>query len=153
MNPTLKFRVLLLEDNDAIRLLFSEIFDDRGYEIFSFFTPAICPLQMIPECRCGVNQTCTDIIVSDLDMPNMTGLSFIENQKKKNCKCQHVALISASWTEQDLSLAHKLGCKTFEKSFHFEGFYEWLDEVEKSIEPTRELCHWFQDQGSLSENR
>ena len=77
MNPTLKFRVLLLEDNNAIRLLFSEIFDDRGYEIFSFSTPAICPLQMIPECRCGVNQTCTDIIVSDLDMPNMTGLSFL----------------------------------------------------------------------------
>ena len=152
MNPTLKFRVILLEDNDAIRLLFSEIFADRGYEIFSFSTPAICPLQMIPECRCAVNQTCTDVIVSDLDMPRMTGLSFIENQKKKNCKCKHVALISASWTEQDLSLAHDLGCKTFEKSFHFEEFYEWLDEVEKIIEPTRELRNWFQETDSLAEN-
>ena len=152
MNPSFKFRVILLEDNDAIRFLFSEIFADRGYEIFTFSTPAICPLQMIPECRCGVNQTCTDMIVSDLDMPNMTGLSFIENQKKKNCKCQHVVLMSANWTEQDLSLAHKLGCKTFEKPFPFQVFDEWLDEVERSIEPTRELCHWFQDQGSLSEN-
>ena len=150
MNPTLKFRAILLEDNDSIRFLFSEIFADRGYEIFAFSTPAICPLQMIPECRCDVNQTCTDIIVSDLDMPQMTGLSFIENQKKKNCKCKHVALISGSWTDQDLSLAHELGCKTFEKSLHFEDFYKWLDEVEKGIEPTRELRDWFQEQSSLS---
>ena len=152
MNPTLKFRVILLEDNNSVRFLFSEIFADRGYEIFAFSTPAICPLQMIPECRCDVNQTCTDIIVSDLDMPQMTGLSFIENQKKKNCKCEHVALISGSWTEQDLLLAHELGCKVFIKSSNFEEFHEWLGEVEKSIEPTRELRNWFQEQLSSSEN-
>jgi len=152
MNPFFRLRVILLEDNDALRLLFSEIFADREYEIFAFSTPAICPLQMMPECRCGVNETCTDLIVSDLDMPQMTGLSFMENQKKKKCKCKYVALISARWTEQDLLLAHELGCKTFVKSSHLEGFYEWLDEVEKSIEPTRELRNWFQEQGSLSEN-
>ena len=152
MNPSFKFRVILLEDNDAIRLLLSEIFSDRGYEIFAFSTPAICPLQLVPDCRCNVNETCTDMIVSDLDMPQITGLNFIDNQKKKNCKCKHVALISGSWTEQDLSLAHGLGCKTFIKTSDFKEFYEWLDEVEKSIEPTRELRDWFQEQYSSSEN-
>ena len=152
MSPDLKLRVVLIEDNKAIRRLLSEIFDDRGYEIFGFSNPAICPLQMLPECRCDPNQTCTDMIVSDLNMPNITGLRFVENQKKKNCKCQHVVLMSGNWTEQDLLRAHELGCKTLAKPFTFQELYEWLDEVERSIEPTRELCHWFQDQGSLSEN-
>ena len=83
MTSAFKFRVILIEDSKAILRLLSETFGDRGYEIFGFYNPAVCPLQMIPECRCGVNQMCTDIIVSDLNMPNMTGLSFIENQKKE----------------------------------------------------------------------
>ena len=150
MKTAIKLRVILLEDRDSIRRLFAEIFNDRGYETFEFSNPAICPLQMMPECRCGENQTCTDVIVSDLNMPNVTGLKFIENQKKKNCKCKHVALVSANWTEQDWSRARELGCKTFTKPFFFKEFENWLDEVEKSIDPTRELCNWFQDQGSLS---
>jgi CheY-like chemotaxis protein len=92
------------------------------------------------------------MIVSDLDMPQISGLRFIENQKKKNCKCKHVAIISARWTEQDLRLAHRLDCKTFIKSSNFEKFYTWLDEVEKSIEPTRTLCNWFQKQNAMSDN-
>jgi CheY-like chemotaxis protein len=148
VNPDLKLRVVFIEDNKSIRRLLSEIFDDRGYEIFGFSNPAICPLQMIPECRCDENQTCTDIIVSDLNMPNITGLRFIENQKKKNCKCKHVALISANWTKKDASLAHQIGCRVFTKPFFFEEFDKWLDEVEQSVTPTRKLCSWFQEQST-----
>jgi CheY-like chemotaxis protein len=82
-------------------------------------------------------------------MPNMTGLDFIENQKKKNCKCQHVALMSAGWTEQELSRAHALGCKTFAKQSLFEELDEGRDEVENSIAPSRELANWFQESASL----
>ena len=146
MNSDLTLRVVLIEDNYAIRRLLSEIFEDRGYEIFGFSNPAICPLQLLPRCRCDPNQTCTDIIVSDLNMPNVTGLKFVENQKKKNCKCKHVALISAHWTEKDLSLAHEIGCKIFTKPFFFQEFDEWLDTVEQNITPTRKLCNWFQEQ-------
>jgi CheY-like chemotaxis protein len=153
MKQVTKVRVILLDDNDGIRSDLSQIFAARGYEVFAFSNPAICPLQIMPECRCNANQACTDIIVSDIDMPNMTGLSFIENQKKKNCKCQHIVLMSGNWAEQDLLRAHELGCKTFAKPFTFQELYEWLDEVERSIEPTRELYNWFQDPASLSESK
>jgi CheY-like chemotaxis protein len=153
MKQVTKYRVILIDDNDGIRSGLSQIFAARGYEVFEFSNPAICPLQIMPECRCNANQACTDIIVSDIDMPNMTGLSFIENQKKKNCKCQHIVLMSGNWTEQDLLRAHELGCKTFAKPFTFQELYEWLDEVERSIEPTRELYNWFQDSASLSESK
>ena len=140
-----KIRVILLDDNDGIRSDLLKILAARGYEVFAFSNPAICPLQIMPECRCNANQACTDIIVSDIDMPNMTGLSFIENQKKKNCKCQHIVLMSGNWTDTDLSRAHELDCKTFNKPFSFNEFYKWLDEVVKAIEPSRELCDWFKE--------
>jgi CheY-like chemotaxis protein len=151
MEPIAGMRAFLLEDDDTIRNMMSEILAARGYEVYAFANPAICPLQVEPECRCSAKQACTDIIISDLDMPNMTGLDFIDNQKEKNCKCQHVALMSGGWEEQDLSRAQDLGCKTFAKPFSFQEFYEWLDEVEKAIEPSRELANWFQGEGSTSE--
>jgi response regulator RpfG family c-di-GMP phosphodiesterase len=97
MQPTTKIRIILLEDTEAIRDSLAKMLTIRGYEIFSFSNPMICPLQIKPDCQCNDNQTCTDIIVSDLDMPNMTGLTFIENLRMKNCKCQHVALMSSFW--------------------------------------------------------
>jgi CheY-like chemotaxis protein len=149
MEPVTKLRIILLEDNEAVRSVLSQALDRRGYEVFSFSNPMICPLQLKPECRCDENQACTDIIVSDMDMPNMTGLGFIENQKKRNCKCQYIALMSGRWTESDLQRAHELGCKTLAKPFPFHEFFEWLDEVERKIESTRELRNWFQESGPL----
>ena len=143
-NPDSKLRIVLLDDNETLRGILSEVLVSRGHEVFSFSSPAICPLQSIPECRCKANQTCTDVILSDLDMPKMTGLGFIENQKKKNCKCRHVALMSGSWTDHDLRRAHELGCKTLAKPFPLEEFIEWLDKIESSIESTRELYSWFE---------
>ncbi len=148
MNLPSKVRVILLDDNEGVRSILAEILEERGYEVFSYADPGICPLQLEPECRCKGSQTCTDIIISDVDMPSMTGLEFIENQKNKKCKCRHVVLISGGWTEERLERAHNLGCKTFEKPFPFDQFYKWLDEIEKRIEPTRELCSWFQETGS-----
>jgi CheY-like chemotaxis protein len=150
MESTVTCRVLLLEDNVSILKLLTELLEDRGYEVLGFSNPAICPLQMIPECRCGENQRCTDIIISDLQMPAITGLTFIENQRKKSCKCKHVALISAYWTDEDLAKAQSLNCKTFTKPFFFQKLDEWLDEVEATIDPGRELCNWVQGQGCMS---
>lgn len=150
MEPTDKLRIILLDDEAVVRDMLSEFLTEHGYEVISFSDPAICPLQMTPECRCGPNQRCTDVIVSDLDMPSMTGLGFIENQKRKRCKCRHVVLMSGNWNERDLSRAHELGCKTFSKPFPLDEFLEWLVEVEKGTESTRELCSWFEDPDSSS---
>ena len=146
----IRFRAVLLEDNDAIRKALRETLANRGYEIFSFTSPAICPMQLEPECRCKGGQRCVDIIISDLDMPTITGLQFIENQKRKNCKCQHIALMSGFWTEEDELQAKKFGCKVFSKPFDLFELNQWLDRVERQISPTRKLTNWFQDQDTLS---
>jgi len=140
----MKYRAVVLDDNKFILSLLTEFLINRDYEIFTFPTPKVCPLQLMPECRCKKNEACVDIIVSDVDMPGITGLDFIENHQKKGCKCQNVALMSGGWTEGGLAQAKELGCKIFFKPFSLAEFEGWLDEVEKNINPIRELRDWFQ---------
>ena len=48
-----------------------------------------------------------------------------------------------------MELAQQLGCKTFTKPLFFDDLEEWLDSVEYSIDPKRELHNWFQERGAL----
>jgi len=140
-----KVRIILLDDLDAIRNSLSRYLALSGYEVFSFPSPMICPLQLEPECRCMENQTCTDFIISDLDMPGMSGLKFIENQRNKNCKCKHVALMTGLWTEEKLDHADKLRCKIFNKPVSPNDILSWIKETERHISEDRELCSWFEE--------
>ena len=124
MDTSTKIRVILLDDNESVRNVLTEILEERGYEVFPYSDPGICPLQLERACLCHKGQACADVIISDVDMPSMTGLEFIENQKMKHCKVRHVGLISGGWTEERLSRAHDLGCKTFEKPFPFNQFFK-----------------------------
>ena len=132
-----------LEDNDAIRSLLSLVLEERGHEIHSFNSPPICPLQIKPDCRCQGDQSCADVIITDLNMPVVTGLEFIENQKRKNCKCRHIALMSGNLTAEVIRQAEKMGCKVFSKPFNLSDIMEWLEEVEASISPNRQIENWF----------
>ena len=47
-----KLRIILLDDNDAIREVLTELLTHKGYEVYAFSKPTICPLMRLPECRC-----------------------------------------------------------------------------------------------------
>ena len=140
-----KKRAILLEDNEMVKKILSGILNKYGYEVFHFETPAICPLQLYPDCRCGENARCADIIISDLEMPLVDGLTFIKNQKIKECKAPYVAMMSGAWGEQDLLRAKEYGCKIFSKPLNLSDFYNWLDEIENEINLDRQLSNWFNE--------
>ena len=136
-----KIRALLLEDNDLIRSLMSTVLESRGYEVFKFSTPAICPLQKTPACGCADNSRCADIILSDLGMPAVSGIEFIKNQKEKKCKTPYIAMMSGNWPAEDVKTARELKCKVFNKPFNMAEIEEWLDDVEKNINLNRKLVN------------
>ena len=144
MNRRGKLRIILLNDDDVIREVMTELLTRRGYEVFSFSKPTICPLMNLPECRCYLNQSYADVILTDVDMPGMNGIQFIENLKQKNCKCQHVAVMSGCLSPGEALKAKQLGCSIFKKPFDTLKFLEWLDATQQFITPSRELCDWFQ---------
>ena len=135
----MKYRTILCEDNESVREIFKFILDERGYEVFSFEDAGDCPLNSLTECKCNHVNPCLDIIISDVSMPKVSGLEFVENLRKIGCKIKNIALVSGYWTEKDITRAKEIGCTVFHKPLKTEVLDEWLDNCEKNIDPQRVL--------------
>jgi len=134
-------RIVLVDDDSGFRESFADILRGHDHEVYTFDNPNICPLQMMPECRCNENEVCTDVIITDLKMPLIDGLEFIKAQKAKHCRCHHIVLVSCNITEGDMQAADSLGCAIFTKPIDIDRFIEWLNNLE--ITPDRVLRDWF----------
>jgi len=127
-----RIRAVVIDDEDAIRNLISEILEMRGYEVSAYSEPLFCPIYSVDgECLCPVEHLCTDILIADIYMPRMTGLEFIKHLKSSGCKVQNLALMSGRWTDENIEHAKRLGCHMFKKPFNFGEIEKWLIECEK----------------------
>ena len=138
----MRLRVLIFDDDPLIRKLLWTVCDQRGCEVFTFPEPGLCPLPGGDRCRCSAKKPCTDIILSDLNMPGVKGLDFVEGLLERGCLCRHIGLMSSQWSEQDIARAFRLGCTLLQKPFDVGRIESWLDEVERSLSPSRELADW-----------
>lgn len=139
----MSYRALIFDDQEGIRQVLWSLFDRRGYEVFTFPHPALCPLSKEKVCPCPRDQACSDIILSDLNMPYKDGMNFLEEQIKKGCKCKHIALMSGDFNDNTVLKTNLLGIKTFKKPFDLPELTNWLDQVENDIDPKRKLSDWF----------
>ena len=138
----MKIRAFIIDDDKQMREALTIILKDRGYEVYTFTQAHLCPIYLDKHCQCPQEHACGDILLSDIDMPRMNGIDFIEHQIKNGCKGirQNKALMSGTWTDEQLNRARKLGCQTFQKPIRLEKLNEWLEECEKRIEPSRKLA-------------
>lgn len=138
----MKVRALVFDDEPGIRSIISSIFEERGYEVLSFAEPLSCPIYLNRECPCPRKYACGDILITDINMPNVTGLEFVENQIRNGCKgiVQNKAVISGAWTDAQLEQAMRLGRHIFRKPLTIGEIDSWLDECEKRIDPKRKLA-------------
>jgi len=137
-------RILVFDDHQEILDLLQAVLDSRGgYEVLTYPHPGACPLIDGNEsCSCPDGQACTDIILSDINMPVMRGMDFIEKQIGKGCQCRHLALMSGDYTRNDLQRASELGLKFFQKPFTVADIFDWLDQIEQDINPDRQLTDY-----------
>jgi len=137
------YRVLIFDDDAIIRKILWQYFDNRKYEVLTFPHPKSCALCDIQSCDCPIQEACADIIISDLNMPFMKGLDFLELQITKGCKAKHLALMSGDLTATDADRAVQHGIKLFEKPFVFKELDEWVKVVEEEIPAERRLADWY----------
>lgn len=137
----MKPRIIVLEDDEVLRRRLSLLLKMHGYEVVSASDPTLCPVYSAPEKPCAHEGACTDFLLTDNRMPNMTGLEFVEVQTLRGCKGHVVnkAVMSGTWSQEDREKAERLGCKVFSKPFSIEEIIVWLDEQKKLIPADRSL--------------
>jgi DNA-binding response OmpR family regulator len=138
----MRLRAVILDDHAGIRQALWALCDGRGYEVFTFPSPGLCPLHVMDRCPCAPGITCADIILSDLNMPQVQGLNFVEALVAKGCAVPHIALMSGEWSDADEARAAHLGCRLFRKPFSLADITAWLTTVEARVPPDRGLLAW-----------
>jgi CheY-like chemotaxis protein len=134
-------RAIVIDDDPSCRALLELLLKKKGYEVISLSRPCLCPLFGEVECSCSRDHFCGDFLLTDNRMPGMTGLEFVERQTGGACKgiFAHKAVLSGSWSQEELARAERLGCQVFDKPFKLREILAWLDEREKKIQAGRKL--------------
>ena len=84
----------------------------------------------------------SDIIISDVHMPPICGYEFIGNRLQKGGELKFLAFMPADWNEVDILYAEKAGCRVFKKPFDLKDLLKWLDNCRKQIDQKRKLSDW-----------
>ncbi len=132
-------RVIVIDDDESLRTAIAAILKKQGYEVHAYPEPSLCPIYLNCACHCPVEHACTNVIVIDVNLPNMIGLEFIESQKGHGCKVQNIAVMSAVWKEDELKSFESYGCKIFTKPFKMDELTNWLDDCERNTDPNFKL--------------
>ena len=118
--PTLKLRILVVDDEEAITSLLVRHLTFKGYEVVGV-NSAVSALRMIEEEN-------FNIVITDIVMPGMDGLELLQRIKQYNGAIQ-VIMITGYVTIHNILTAMRRGAETV----FFKPLKD-LDRVEKAIE-------------------
>lgn len=138
---TKNLRILLFEDDPALIALIKTVLTGKGHHVLAFTDPTACTVFRSPECNCPKDFPCADVVISDITMPNMTGVEFFKLQKERGCKAldANKALMSAA-NQENLEAVAELGCYFFKKPFKLAEMVSWIEECAKRVPDDRTLA-------------
>ena len=128
---TRKLKVIVYEDDPTIGALLSQVLSQKGHEVFTFPDPTFCPACRDHMSECPQESPCADVIISDHNMPNMTGIDFLSHQRSLGCKVpdENKAIVTGALLNRELQgTIDALGCKVFKKPFKLAEILKWVDE-------------------------
>jgi len=135
-------RVMLYDDDQIVLDMLKLFFTRRGYEVFDYVEPVVCPLKKDHTTSCENFEPCVDVIISDYQMPKMTGIELLQNQSKKGCKVdtRMQVIMSGYSDEKIITQCNDLGYSFFQKPFTFSKLSTWLSEHEKLYDLSQQLA-------------
>jgi CheY-like chemotaxis protein len=136
-----KPRVIIFDDEPTLLELLELCFAKWGYEVFSYRTPVVCPLNGSSAGSCESHAPCADLVISDFQMPLMTGIELFQLQAQRGCKVHKKmkAIMSGRSDGGLLTQCEDLGYRFFEKPFSCSDLTEWLSECEKNFDLSKQL--------------
>ena len=88
--------VLIFDENDVLCESLEKILGERKYEVFTYSDRGVCPLFHTVDHIAMSDSVCSDIIISDLYLPNIDGLKLIKDRIANGCKVKCRALMSTT---------------------------------------------------------
>ncbi len=121
----MSIRIYIFEDNDQVRLWLEEILGIYGYAVRVFSHPS---QGIIREMNIRKSPGQADIVITDMDMPEMSGSELTQKLISAGFDEKNIAVISGYWTEKSAGKAEKAGVKMFRKPFSIRDLLTWLEE-------------------------
>lgn len=135
-----RIRLLLLDDTDEVRSTMRDLLTEKGFEVLPYPDPSHCPLHQADQCHCTADEICADVLITDLDMPHMTGLEFIQEIRRKHCKVPHLAVLSGNADGLAQVQIEEPHCRIFAKPEGVPDLLKWLDQIQATLLPARALA-------------
>ncbi len=132
-----KMRVLIFDDDADIRNLLQAALSSKGHEVTTFNDPTEFPFYDTVACPCSLIESCADILITDIVMPNIEGIEFLKKLKDSGCRPMttgNVAIISGYLTIHYMNELNNLDIHYFRKPFELSDIYEWVDQCQKRLE-------------------
>jgi len=136
-----KPRVIIFDDESMLLELLEFYFDKWGYEVFSYQTPIVC-LFNGSACSCKSLAPCADLVISDFQMPQMTGIELFQLQAQRGCRIDRKmkAIMSGHADRELVTQCEDLGHKFFQKPFDCSELHVWVSECEKNFDLSKQLA-------------
>ena len=111
-NETEKKRLLLVDDSAFFRNMLTPLLSMAGYDVTSLEAPS----EALKMCEDGVS---FDVIVSDIEMPDMNGFEFAEQVRQSNGQWADTPMIALSShaTPQDIERGMQVGFTNYVAKF------------------------------------
>jgi len=133
MNPSKPLKVVLIDDETAIITLLEKALLNKGYEVATYGSASECLNAYQGNQGNSTCQQHADIILTDIDMPHMDGIDFLNLLHKRNCPCQHIALMTGDLlNDARFKKIEKSGVKLFLKPFSIAEFIGWVSLIQKT---------------------
>ncbi|PLX86579.1 MAG: two-component system response regulator [Desulfuromonas sp.] len=99
-------KILIVDDSPSVLAILDDMLQDLGYATASAGNGRDA-LNLI-------EQTKFNLIITDLTMPVMDGMTFVEQAKKlPNCKFVPIVMLSSEEDDERIAAAKKVGISTF----------------------------------------
>src|SRR5574337_82158 len=112
-----KRRAIVYDDDPSVLSFLKDFFSSIDYEVLTYQKPVVCPLSREDEGRCDKRYPCADVIITDYQMPRMSGLELLQEQARRGCKvpAKNKAIMTGLSDDGIQKEAEKAGVAFFQK--------------------------------------
>ncbi len=142
MRTLRKRRAVIFDDEPSIQTLFKDYFSQMGYEVLTYGEPLLCPVYGQAGSVCEQGHPCADVLITDDQMPRMSGVELLRMQADNGCKMppENKALMSGDISDEKHRIVSAMGCAAFVKPFSLRDMDSWIAACEQRMDLSQPLA-------------